>query len=166
MYKDELCKAMSMLAEDERTIFIGQGVRDGGTFQSHTITHLPEDKRIEFPVAENFQMGASIGMALNGMIPVTIFPRWNFMIAAADQLVNHLEVMQPHVIVRVGVGSKGALDPGPQHIGNWAESFRLMMPNTPIIELNKGEIVNEYRAALEREGPTILVEFAARYQTT
>jgi len=164
MYKDELSKAMSMLAEDDRTIFIGQGVKDGGTFQSGTLTHLPVHRRIEFPVAENFQMGASIGMALNGMIPVTCFPRWNFMIAAADQLVNHLSVMRPHVIVRVGVGSKGVLDPGLQHVGNWSESFRLMMPDTPIIELfDEQEIVDEYRAALERNGPTILVEFADRY---
>ena len=155
---------MQELATDERVVFLGQGVRASGTFMSTTLQGVPLDKRIELPVAEEMQLGMSIGMALAGMIPVSVYPRWNFLILAMNQLVNHLNVMKPHVIVRVGVGSTKPLDPGPQHRGDMTQAFRLLMPNTPIVRLERAEqIVPEYRNALERNGPTILVEIADLY---
>ena len=155
---------MQYLATDDRVLFLGQGCRDAGTFMSTTLQDVPLDKRIELPVAEEMQMGMSIGMALSGLIPVSVYPRWQFFLLAANQAVNHLNVMQPHVIVRVGVGSTTPLDPGPQHKGDLTEAFRLLMPNTTIVRLENAEqIVPEYRAALERKGPTILVEIADLY---
>ena len=163
-YQKQLCEAMQELARDERVVFLGQGGRDAGTFMSTTLTDVPLEKRIELPVAEELQMGTSIGMALAGMVPVSIYPRWNFLLLATNQLVNHLNVMRPHVIVRVGVGSTTPLDPGPQHKGDLTEAFRLLMPNTPIVRLDSAEqIVPEYRNAIERNGPTILVEIADLY---
>ena len=156
---------MQEIAQDARVVFLGQGVRASGTFMSTTLQDVPLDKRIELPVAEEMQLGMSIGMAIAGMIPVSVYPRFNFLILAMNQLVNHLNVMQPHVIVRVGVGSTKPLDPGPQHRGDMTEAFRLLMPNTPIVRLESAEqIVPEYRAALERNGPTILVEIADLYE--
>ena len=164
-YQKQLCEAMQELARDDRVVFLGQGVRDPGTFMSTTLQDVPLDKRIELPVAEELQLGMSIGMALAGLVPVSIYPRFNFLILAMNQLVNHLNVMQPHVIVRVGVGSTKPLDPGPQHRGDMTEAFRLLMPNTPIVRLESAEqIVPEYRNAIERNGPTILVEIADLYE--
>jgi len=158
---------MEELALDSRVIFLGQGVSYPGTFMSTTLEGVKKNKRIELPVAEEMQLGISIGMALNGFIPVSIYPRWNFFILAANQAVNHLDKMQPHVIVRVGVGSSHPLDPGPQHTGDWTEAFRLLMPNTKIVRLENSEnIEEEYRNALKRNGPTVLVEIADLYQTS
>ena len=154
-----------MLAEDDRVVFLGQGVRFSGTFMSMTLDGVDPDRRIELPVMEEAQLGMSIGMALAGFIPVSVYPRWNFLILAANQLVNHLNVMRPHVIVRVGVGSSKPLDPGQQHVGDFTEAFRLLMPNTTIVRLESADrIVPEYRDALKRNGPTILVEIADMYQ--
>lgn len=155
---------MQELALDDCVVFLGQGVRDAGTFMSTTLTEISLDKRIELPVAEELQLGMSIGMALAGFVPVSVFPRWQFFLLAANQAVNHLDKLQPHVIVRVGVGSTIPLDPGPQHKGDLTEAFRLLMPNTTIVRLESAEqIVPEYRAALKRLGPTILVEIADSY---
>jgi pyruvate/2-oxoglutarate/acetoin dehydrogenase E1 component len=155
---------MQELALDERVVFLGQGCRDAGTFMSTTLTGVPIEKRIELPVAEEMQMGMCIGMALAGLVPVSIYPRWQFLLLAANQAVNHLDKMRPHVIVRVGVGSTIPLDPGPQHKGDLTEAFRLLMPNTTIVRLESAEqIIHEYRNALERNGPTILVEIADLY---
>lgn len=159
---------MQELAQDKRVVFLGQGVRDAGTFMSTTLQifggSVPLDKRIELPVAEEMQLGMSIGMALAGYIPVSVYPRWQFFLLAANQAVNHLDKMQPHVIVRVGVGSTTPLDPGPQHKGDLTEAFRLLMPNTTIVRLDSADrIVPEYRNAIERNGPTILVEVADMY---
>lgn len=156
--------AMEELARDTRVLFLGQGVRDPGTFMSTTLTGVLHGQRVELPVAEEMQLGMSIGMAMCGFVPVSIFPRWNFLILAANQLVNHLDKMQPHVIVRVGVGSSKPLDPGDQHKGDYTEAFRQMMPNTYIAKLERAsDIINEYRAALHRDGPSILVEIADLY---
>ena len=163
-YVEALRMAMIDIATDGRTIFLGQAVRENGTFMSTTLEDVPLEKRIELPVAEELQLGMSIGMALAGMIPVSVYPRWQFFLLAANQAVNHLDKMKPHVIVRVGVGSTTPLDPGPQHKGDLTEAFRLLMPNTTIVRLENAEsIVPEYRAALNRNGPTILVEIADLY---
>ena len=156
---------MQDLSLDERVVFLGQGVRDAGTFMSTTLQGVPLDKRIELPVAEEMQLGMSIGMAIAGYVPVSVYPRWQFFLLAANQAVNHLDKMQPHVIVRVGVGSTVPLDPGPQHKGDLTEAFRLLMPNTTIVRLESADrIVPEYRNALERNGPTVIVEIADLYQ--
>ena len=155
---------MAELSHDPRVVFLGQGVRDPGTFMSTTLNLVPIDKRIEMPVAEEMQLGMSIGMALTGAVPVSIFPRWNFLILAANQLVNHLDKMQPKVIVRVGIGSSKPLDPGPQHTSDFTEAFRLMMPNTYFARLeNASDVITEYRQALKRHGPSILIETADLY---
>ncbi len=161
-YKQALTDAMKELSEDPHVVFLGQGCLEKGTFMSMTLEDLPN--RIEMPVAEEMQLGMSIGLALNGFIPVSIYPWFNFLLCAMSQLVNHLDKMQPHVIVRVGVGSTKPLDPGSQHKGDMTEGFRLLMPNTPIVKLDSAEkIIPEYRKALEREGPTVLVEIADLY---
>ena len=163
-YKDALSAAMEELAGDPRTIFLGQAVAAQGTYMSATFDDVPLEKRIELPVAEELQLGMSIGMALAGYVPVSVYPRWNFLILAANQLVNHLDKMGGRVIVRVGVGSSKPLDPGEQHKGDYTEAFRQMMPNTYITKLEKAsDIITEYRAALHRDGPSILVEVADLY---
>lgn len=163
-YRQALAGSMQELAKDQRVVFLGQGVKAAGTFMSTTLTDVPLEKRIELPVAEELQLGMSIGMSLAGYIPVSVFPRWNFFLLAANQAVNHLDKLQPHVLVRVGVGSTKPLDPGPQHRGDLTEAFRLLMPNTTIVRLESADrIVPEYRAALNRLGPTILVEIADAY---
>ena len=155
---------MEDISHDSRVVFLGQGCRDAGTFMSTTLTGVPLSQRIELPVAEEMQLGMSIGMALTGYVPVSIFPRWQFFLLAANQAVNHLDKMLPHVIVRVGIGSTIPLDPGPQHKGDLTEAFRLLMPHTTIVRLESSDqIVPEYRKALERKGPTILVEYADKY---
>ena len=163
-YKEELSKAMTKLGEHPRAVFLGQGVRDKGTFMSTTMDGVPYEKRIELPVMEETQMGMSIGLSLSGYIPITIYPRYNFIVSAMSQLVNHLNVMKPHVIVRVGVGSTKPLDPGPQHKGDYTHAFRLLLPNIKIIKLDRAEhVVPHYVKALQRKGPTILVEEADLY---
>ena len=75
-YKEEIVKAMALMAGDERTIFIGQSVRFSGHIMFETLEEakVPMDKRIEMPVFEDTQMGISIGLALEGFIPVSIYP--------------------------------------------------------------------------------------------
>lgn len=162
---------MSLLADHPKTFFIGQAVEYEGTGLYDTLSHIPNDKRLELPVAEYFQSGLANGMAIEGSIPVSTFPRWNFLLMGVDQIVNHLDKFNsmsngklcPKVIIRVAVGSEYPVDPQCQHKGNFSTAFREMAPNIEIIELIEPEdIVPAYTKALTREDgvSTILVEFA------
>lgn len=169
-YIEELKKAMSLLAENDKVVFIGQAVKYAGTGLYDTLEHIPDHKRIEFPVAEYLQSGVVNGMAIQGMIPVSIIPRWNFLLMGTDQIVNHLDKFSlmsdgrctPKAIIRVAVGTERPVDPQDQHKGNFSEAFRLMCKTIDIIELFEPEdIVPAYEKALNRiDGKsTILVEF-------
>lgn len=166
-YNAELVKAMNWLGEQADTIFLGQSVRYGGTGCYDSLTQVPDNKKLEFPVAENLQVGVSTGLALNGYVPVSVFPRWNFLICATDQIVNHLDKLplinsqcNPKVIIRVAVGSETPVDPQEQHKGNFSEAFRQMCQSIRIVELtDKTQIVDAYKAAYYDTRSTILVEF-------
>lgn len=172
-YFDELCRAMAMLAERPNAIFMGQGVGNPGTTMSQTFQLVPHEKTLEFPVAEDLQMGTAIGMALGGWLPICVFPRWNFLICAANQLVNHLDRLPlysdggycPKVIIRTAVPSVHPFNPGPQHDDDFTEAFRRMLRTVHIQCLRyPGEIVERYREAMERQGSTLLVEYTHAYR--
>ena len=90
-YKEEIKKAMTMLGENPKTIFIGQTVEYTGSNIYGSLEGVPKEKRIELPIIEDTQMGMSIGLSLEGFIPISIFPRFDFFICATNQLVNHLD---------------------------------------------------------------------------
>lgn len=171
-YAEALIEAQSFLAAHPKTIFFGQAVEYEGTGLYDSLKHLPPEKRIELPVAEYLQCGLANGMAIEGgLIPVSTFPRWNFLLMGADQVVNHLDKFatmssgkcKPKVIIRVAVGSEFPVDPQCQHKGNFSDAFRLMLKNIEVIELHEADqIMPAYEKALGREDgmSTILVEFA------
>ncbi|MBI2632399.1 hypothetical protein HYW75_05325 [Candidatus Pacearchaeota archaeon] len=171
-YKEELSKAMDLLAADLRTIFIGQNMIYGGTSMFWTLQNIPKEKRIELPVFEEVQMGMSTGMALEGFIPVSIYPRMDFLICATNQLINHLDKMnemsdgqfKPVVIIRTAIGSTKPLMPGPQHSQDHTDALKHLCKHINVVKLESAEqIVPEYQKALNADRPTILVEIPDMY---
>ena len=173
-YQSELTRAMTYLGQDSRTVFLGQAVAYSGTAMTTTLTDVPKEKLIEFPVAEELQLGASTGMALAGFVPVSIFPRWNFLLLAINQLVGHLDKLsamsqggyQPKVIIRTGIGSERPLHPSHQHVGDFSHAIYCMLTNIEVIRLDKSEeIFPAYEKALNRTDgkSTIVVEWGDSY---
>ena len=169
-YFDELKKSMNYLARNEKTIFIGQAVEVPGTAMSNTLKGINPKKLLELPVAEEMQMGITTGLALDGNIPVSIFPRWNFVLLAMNQLINHLDKVnimsnngfKTKAIIRTGVGSQRPLHPQYQHIGDFTDMVRKMCSSLDVIQLNEpADIFPSYKKALDRDDgrSTILVEF-------
>lgn len=168
-YFDHLVEAMTWLDKQKKIIFIGQSVRWDGHALFKTMKNVSDKNRVEFPVEEDFQMGFSTGLALDGYIPVSVFPRWDFLICATNQLVNHLDKfpivgrgkLNPKVIIRTSVGSKEPLDPGPQHCQDHTEAFKKLLQTVEIIDLtNKKDIIPAYKHAYNREDgrSTLIVE--------
>ena len=173
-YFDELKRSMEFLAKNEKTIFIGQAVEVPGTAMSNTLQDVDKNKLIEFPIAEEMQMGVTNGLALNGNIPVSIFPRWNFFLLAVNQLVNHLDKVnimsnnkfKTKSIIRTGIGSQRPLHPQFQHIGDFTDAIRTMCKNVDVIKLEETkDIFPSYEKALNRSdgNSTILVEYGDYY---
>lgn len=171
-YRDEVAKAMEMLAGDERVIFLGQSIRYPGHVLYSTLENVPTSKKIELPVFEDVQLGMSTGLALESYIPVSIFPRMDFLVIAANQLVNHLDKVEemscaqfkPRVIIRTMLGSVKPLYPGTQHCQDHSEALRCLVTNIDVVKLTESkDIVPAYRAALESVRSTILIEIADLY---
>ena len=173
-YFDELKRSMDFIASRENTLFVGQAVEYEGTAMSSTLKEIDRKKLFELPVAEEFQMGTSIGLAMGGFIPVSIFPRWNFLILAANQLINHLDKMKeisndgfaPKVIIRTGIGSERPLHPQHQHIGDFTEAFKILLKHINVVRLEEPEeIFPSYKKALEREDgvSTLLIVYGDYY---
>tara|TARA_Y100001970_G_C14205305_1_gene843592 strand:+ start:235 stop:771 length:537 start_codon:yes stop_codon:yes gene_type:complete len=173
-YFDELKKSMEWLGTKNDTLFLGQAVEVPGTAMFNTIKDIKADKRLELPVFEDTQMGISIGMALMGKRVISIFPRWNFLICATNQLVSHLDKLPiitegkvaPGLIIRTSVGSQRPLFPGHQHIGNMSAAYRKMLTTVEILELKEPkDIFPAYQKSYERNDgkSTILVEFGDYY---
>ena len=128
---------------------------------------------MELPVAEEMQMGMSLGMALEGYLPVTIYPRWNFLLLATNQLVNHLDKISeisnnkinPQIIIRTAVGSVRPLDPQSQHRGDFSKAFKQMCNNIDIYKITKAnEVFKTYKKVLKNKKKiSLVVEIADFY---
>lgn len=172
-YYETMTHVMTELGQREDTVFIGQSVGYPGTGMTDTLKNVPREKILELPVMEESQLGMAIGMALDGRLPICIYPRWNFLLLATNQLVNHLDKIpiysgggfKPRVIIRVAVPTPEPLDPGPQHLGNFSDAFCRMLETVHVVELRSAAYIeSEYQiATLENNGSSIMVEFAEMY---
>ena len=171
-YKEELIKSMEWLGKKENTLFLGQATLFSGHSISGTLANVPKEKLIELPVMEEVQMGMCTGLSLEGYVPISIYPRFNFMVLALNQLVNHMDKMRemsksmlvPRVIIRVSVGAKKPLDGGSQHTQDFTLALRHMLEDVEVIELTEpNNIFYSFKWAYEREGSTILIEHGEYY---
>ena len=172
-YQENLIRAMDMLAKESNTIFIGQTIVYGGSPMFNSTKNVPKEKKIEMPIFEDTQMGISIGLSLEGFIPISIFPRIDFLIIAANQLVNHLDRVEemscgrfkPKVIIRALVGSTKPLYPGSQHCQDHTKALKCLLTNVDVVRLTSAvRIVPAYRRALKSERSSILIELMDLYQ--
>ena len=173
-YFQELKKSMNFLAKEKNVIFIGQAVEYPGTAMYNTLAEVSKKKLIELPVAEEMQMGITLGLAMNNDVPISIFPRWNFVLYGINQLINHIDKfkvmngvkIKPKIIIRTGIGSRRPLHPQFQHIGDFSNAVQKMSTNIEVIKLRKpSDIFPAYKKAYLRQDlkTTILVEYGDYY---
>lgn len=171
-YKNALSNSMTFLGNQEDTLFIGQQILFRGNPMSTTLNDVPKSKMIEVPVMEESQMGMSLGLAMSGKFVITFYPRWDFIICATNQLVNHvdkLNVMSGYewnvnMIIRLAKGSDKPLDPGHQHKGNYLKEFKSLCRNIQFHDLKNWEkIENVYKECYDNGGIHVIVEYPELY---
>ena len=169
-YKDTLINAMTELSKLNETIFIGQQIVYAGNPMSTTLMEVPKEKMIEVPVMEETQMGIGLGLAMVGKTVISFYPRWDFLISAANQLINHVDKFELmtgkklNILIRVGKGADTPLDPGHQHKANYVEQFKTMCPNIEIHDLKTWQDVELfYNYVIKEGGIHILAEYPELY---
>lgn len=148
-YLNQVCLAMKRVSQVKNTIFLGQSVKYSGNSIYASLKDVPMKKKFELPVFEDVQMGITIGLAMQGFVPITCFPRFDFLILALNQLVNHADKIdhltnnqfKSKIIIRTLVGAKKPLDAGPQHTQDHTEALKKLLINTKIIKIKKNSNV-------------------------
>lgn len=165
-------RTMEWLGQQSDTVFLGQAVGAAGTFLSATINDVPAEKRLEVPVCEQMQLQMSIGMAIDHFVPISIFPRQNFLLLATAEMVNMLDKipvmsdykMFPPVIIRTAAGTTKPIHPGHQHVGHFVAAFKELFTEIEVVELHEPEdIFPAYERAYRTRKPTLILEFGDHY---
>ncbi len=171
-YIGEIKKSMLLVSKYRHSLFLGQSVKVPGNLLYNSLSKISNSKKLELPIFEDTQMGISIGLSLNGFIPVTCYPRFDFFILSLNQTINHLDKIKdissnefnPFVIVRVLVGSKKPMDAGLQHTQNYFRELKSMCKNIKVVNLNnKKKIFKSYKECLKNKKSTIFVEYSELY---
>jgi pyruvate/2-oxoglutarate/acetoin dehydrogenase E1 component len=146
-YKESITAAMTELGRDPLVCFVGYGLKRGRA--GGTLSGVREEQIIEMPVAEALMTSVAIGLSLAGKKPVVYYERADFLLNAADAIVNHLNAMRklsdyefnPTCILRVVIGNKTKpLFTGPVHTQNFVSAFRAMV-SFPVHELRNPHYV-------------------------
>src|ERR1019366_3837948 len=79
------------LAADERVVLLGEDIADpGATGPTKGLsTRYGTDRVLDTPISEAAILGAAIGMAMDGFLPVAEIMIMDFIGIAADQLINN-----------------------------------------------------------------------------
>ena len=171
-YSKEIIKSMKFLESKDNSVFLGQSVIFPGNLLYKTLKTVNNKKKIELPVFEEVQMGMSLGMALNGMFPITCYPRFDFLMCAMNQLINHTdkinfltkEQFSPKMIIRVLVGAKNPLDGGEQHTQNYVKELKNIFKSINVYDLkDEKNIFSSYKEAFNNKKVNLIVEYSEKY---
>lgn len=161
---------MKDASENDDIIFVGQQIVYRGNPMSTTLDDVDKSKMIELPVMEETQMGISLGLAMCGYKVISFYPRWDFLISATNQLLNHTDKYElmtgqkVHIIIRLGKGSDKPLDPGHQHKAFYLREFESMSKTIKFFDCKTiNDLEHNYKFALENKGVYIINEYPELY---
>ena len=173
-YKGEITRAMETLAQDQRTRFIGYGLKTGKALG--TLGGVRPEQIVETTVAENLMVGMAIGMSMAGLRPVVYIERLDFIMNAMDALVNHLDKIDresggefsPAIIIRATVGNKlKPLFTGSTHTGDYFDALAQMFANVTVSRLDNPEFIANYYAVAADEveigKSSLLIEYKDKF---
>ena len=86
--RESIIEELHRLSTLDCTVFLGENVINSKRIYG-TLENVPLNKCIEMPIAENLIAGTAIGLSLAGFLPICIFQRMDFMLIAADAIINH-----------------------------------------------------------------------------
>lgn len=167
-YKEAMIQTQTELGE-QGAIFIGYNVKYGNAIG--TLKDVPDEQKLETPVAENLMAGLAIGMSFEGFLPVVYYERHDFMLVAADAIINHIDKIEriSHgefkcpVIIRAVTADAGPFYSGITHSQDFTKVFREAVSFPVHDPVTGDDVIRAFRGAVESGRPAIIVERKSRY---
>ena len=161
------------LAESEKVYFLGEDILDpyGGAFKvARGLSSQYPQQVITTPVSEAGMVGIAVGMALRGYRPIVEIMFGDFLMLAADQLINHAskfrwmsnDRVRVPLVVRTPMG--GGRGYGPTH-SQTLEKHMLGVPGMRIVAvtalMDPAELLRS--VVFEDDDPVLFIEHKALY---
>lgn len=161
------------MKRDNRIIVMGEDVgRDGGVFRATEglYKEFGEGRVIDSPLAESGIIGAAIGMALNGLIPVAEIQFADFIYPAVDQIISEAAKLRYRsggaftcpMVIRAPYG--GGVRGGLYH----SQSVEAVFANTPGLKIvapsTPYDIKGLLKAAIRDPDPVLFLEHKRTYR--
>lgn len=163
-YKDKITEAMTWLGKQKKSVFIGEGLINAQRIYG-TMNGVSNRDCLEMPIAENLITGVAMGLALEGFKPIIVFQRMDFMLVAADAIINHMTLLPSMsgkqftfpIIIRAIIGSQHRkFWVGEQHNHDFAHIFS---PYIDTIKLTQAKhILMSYMNAYKSSNPVLIIE--------
>ena len=172
-YRAALREALrEALRRDERVFLMGEDVgRYGGSYavSKGLLEEFGEERIRDTPLSESGFVGAGIGAAINGMLPIVEVMTCNFSLLALDQIVNNAATLR-HMSggqVSVPVVIRMATGAGRQLAAQHSHSFEGWYAHIPGIRIVTPATLEDARGmlwtALMDPDPVIMFENALLY---
>ncbi|GED29438.1 alpha-ketoacid dehydrogenase subunit beta [Brevibacillus centrosporus] len=161
------------MAEDSRTMLLGEDIGvNGGVFRAteNLLQKYGPNRVVDTPLAESGIIGAAIGLAMNGMIPVVEIQFLAFIYPGFEQIVSHAARMRyrtrGHYNVPLVVRTPyGAGIRGPELHAESVESFFAHVPGLKVVvPSNPYDAKGLLIAAMEDPDPVIFLEPTKLYR--
>jgi pyruvate/2-oxoglutarate/acetoin dehydrogenase E1 component len=172
-YREALREAhREALVRDERVFLMGEDVgRYGGSYavSKGLLKEFGEERIRDTPLSESAFVGAGIGAALNGMLPIVEIMTCNFSLLALDQIVNNAATLRHMsggqfnipLVIRMATGA------GRQLAAQHSHSFEGWYAHIPGIRIVTPATLEDARGmlwtALMDPDPVIMFENALLY---
>lgn len=131
----------TMLAEDDRVMLLGEDIgKNGGVFRATEGLQekFGEDRVIDTPLSEAGIVGSSVGLAVNGMIPIVEIQFLGFVYPAYEQIATHvtrvrMRTMSKYTVPMVIRAPYGAGVRAPEIHSDSPESLFTHMPGIKVV---------------------------------
>lgn len=172
-YAQAICEAIDEeMARDKNVLILGEDVGVlGGNFK--TAMGLREkygDLRVkDTPISENSFLGMSLGMALTGLRPIVEIMFSDFLLLAADQLLNQIAKIRymSGGQVKVPLTVRTTIGAGRSSAAQHSQSLHAIMCHIPglkvVIPSSAAEAKGLLKTAIREDNPVVFIEHKMEY---
>jgi len=172
-YAQAICEAIDEeMARDKNVLILGEDVGVlGGNFK--TAMGLQEkygDLRVkDTPISENSFLGMSLGMSLTGLRPIVEIMFSDFLLLAADQLLNQIAKIRymSGGQVKVPLTVRTTIGAGRSSAAQHSQSLHAIMCHIPglkvVIPSSAAEAKGLLKTAIREDNPVVFIEHKMEY---
>ncbi|HDK26519.1 MAG TPA: alpha-ketoacid dehydrogenase subunit beta [Candidatus Atribacteria bacterium] len=172
-YAQAICEAIDEeMARDKNVLILGEDVGVlGGNFK--TAVGLQEkygDLRVkDTPISENSFLGMSLGMSLTGLRPIVEIMFSDFLLLAADQLLNQIAKIRymSGGQVKVPLTIRTTIGAGRSSAAQHSQSLHAIMCHVPglkvVVPSSAAEAKGLLKTAIREDNPVVFIEHKMEY---